>query len=98
MRLNAQNGNLALLVFSGLVIAAVRIAAQEAAWDAGNLSETGRFESNGTGELPDGWTIVAPNKALAPHFTLLRDSTGGTRLSASGNGRDECFGFIKYPV
>src|SRR5262245_11105813 len=98
MFLNAQRRCVALLLVSGLVAASTGADAGESSWDEGNLIANGRFESSGADELPEGWAIVAPNKALGPHFAVLRDSTGGTRLAASGNGRDECFGFIKHPV
>ena len=95
---NGRNQCLALLLVSGFVPAAASAAEGETSWDEGNLIANGRFASKGTGELPEGWTVVAPNKALGPKFAPLRDANDGTRLSASGNGRDECFGFVKHPV
>ena len=95
---NARNQCLALFLVSGLIPAAVPAAGGETSWDEGNLIANGRFASRGTGELPEGWTVVAPNRALGPKFALVRDASGGTQLSASGNGRVECFGFIKHPV
>src|SRR5262249_43029428 len=95
---NARNQCLALLLVSGLVPAAASAAEGETSWDEGNLIANGRFPSKGTDELPEGWTVVAPNRALGPKFAPLRDASDGTRLSASGNGRDECFGFVKHPV
>lgn len=98
MFLIARNLCHALLLIGGFVVAAAPISAGEISWDEGNLIANGRFDSKSALELPDGWTVVAPNKALAPKFALRRDSEAGTQLSATGNGRDECFGFIKHPV
>ena len=71
----ARNRCLALLLISGLVPAAVSAAEGETSWDEGNLVANGRLTSQGTGELPDGWTVVAPNKALGPKFALVRDAS-----------------------
>jgi len=98
MFVRARSQCLALLFVGSLVAAAIPATAGDTAWDKGNLIANGRFETSDTAELPDGWTVVAPNKALGPQFALVRDSGSGTRLSAAGNGRDECFGFIKHPV
>src|SRR5262249_15938605 len=98
MILSARNQCLALIMGGGLIVAATPAGAGEKSWDEGNLIANGRFESKGKTELPDEWTVVAPNKALGPQFVLLRDSGGGSQLSAAGNGRKECFGFIKHPV
>src|SRR5580765_4463026 len=98
MSLTSRNQYLALLVACGLVCTAATANAGEPSWDEGNLIANGRFASTESGELPDGWTVVTPNKALGPQFVPLRDSNGGTQLSAAGNGRDECFGFIKHAV
>jgi predicted amidohydrolase len=98
MFLAAHSQCLALILVGGLVVASSPAESAEKSWDEGNIIAHGRFESSGTGELPDGWIVVAPNTALGPQFALQRDSSGGTRLSASGNGRDECFGFIKHAV
>src|SRR5262245_35233448 len=95
---SARRQCLALLVVGGLAAAAVPADAGEISSDEGNLIANGRFESSGSAELPDGWTVVAPNKALGPKFALLRGSGGDTQLSAAGNGRDECFGYIKHSV
>ena len=98
MFLSTRNQCFALLLVSGLIPTAALAAEGETSWDEGNLIANGRFAPNGTGELPEGWTVVAPNRALGPRFALVRKTSGGTQLSASGNGRDECFGFIKHPV
>src|SRR5262249_27542491 len=97
MYLRVRSQGLALLFVGSLVAGANPATAGEIPWDKGNLIDNGHFEASETAELPDGWTVVAPNQALGPQFALVRDS-GGTRLSAAGNGRDECFGFIKHPV
>ncbi|MBI2301263.1 MAG: carbon-nitrogen hydrolase family protein [Armatimonadetes bacterium] len=58
-----------------------------------NLIANGDFSRCATGGLPDGWEVVAPNPALAPCFA---GSDG--RLAARGNGRRECFGYVRHPV
>lgn len=98
MWLSAQNQCLALLLVSGFVAVAAAADRDVSSWDEGNLIAVGGVEASEAGELLDGWTVVAPNKALAPKFAVLPDSANGKRLSASGNGRDECFGYIKHPV
>jgi len=48
--------------------------------------------------LPLGWEIFAPNPALAPQFSSDCDPDGRVRLCAAGNGRRECFGFLRRKV
>lgn len=99
MQPNARNQCVALLLVVGLASTAFSAPKGETSWDDGNLIANGRFASRGAGDLPDGWTIVAPNKALSPKFALVRDaSSSSTRLSGAGAGRVECFGFVKHPV
>jgi len=49
--------------------------------------------SASSGELPAGWEAVCPNPALAPRF-----GHDGTALVATGNGRRECFGYLRRSV
>jgi len=63
-----------------------------------NLIANGRFAAGTVGELPSGWSLVAPNPVLAPKFKLAADAAGRQQLLAQGNGRDECFGYIWHPV
>ena len=48
--------------------------------------------------LPAGWEACAPNPALAPNFGSDRDEAGRARLWAEGNGRRECFGYLRRQV
>jgi predicted amidohydrolase len=48
--------------------------------------------------LPSGWEASAPNPVLSPRFGSDTDSAGRTGLSAQGNGRTECFGFLARGV
>ena len=62
-----------------------------------NVIPNGDFARGEIGQLPEGWTLVAPNPALAPTFQLV-EKDGKKRLMAQGNGRKECFGFVKAPI
>lgn len=64
----------------------------------GNLIGNGEFAFTGTTELPTGWEAVCPNPALAPVFCAVRDERGASLLLAQGNGRRECFGFVRHAV
>jgi len=66
-------------------------------WKNGNLIENGDFNRSGVGTMPDGWEIVCPNPALAPMFRLI-DFQGKSILMAIGNGRQECFGYVRHNV
>ena len=56
-----------------------------------NMTEDGRA-------LPAGWESVCPNPALAPLFGSGRTSDGRLCLTAQGNGRQECFGYMRHTV
>ncbi len=73
-------------------------AAEPAATNKVFLSED--FSGSAAGAAPTGWTVTAPNPALAPTFKVVDfpDGKGGKALQATGNGRKECFGFIEHPV
>jgi len=67
-------------------------------WDKDNLVTNGDFAKGNVGYMPDGWEIVCPNKALAPIFKLVETQDGDLSLMAMGNGRRECFGYVRYPI
>ncbi len=67
-------------------------------WDKGNLIANGDFTEGTVGAIPEGWETVCPNNALAPIFKLIRTGYGNSALMATGNGRRECFGYIRHPV
>lgn len=48
--------------------------------------------------VPGGWTAVTPNPALAPHFGCTSDAHDRPALWAAGNGREECYGYLRHPV
>lgn len=58
------------------------------------------FAKSTAGDAPEGWTVTAPNPAIAPVFKVVDFPGGksGKALLAAGNGRKECFGFIEHPV
>ncbi|MEI6511831.1 MAG: carbon-nitrogen hydrolase family protein [bacterium] len=67
-------------------------------WKTDNLIPNGDFSRGKVGGLPDGWEVVIPNKAIAPTFKLIKSSSGKMQLMAQGNGRKECFGYIRCPI
>ncbi len=67
-------------------------------WQAGNLVANGDFAEGRLGALPEGWTLAAPNPALAPKVQWVEGENGRRLLLAEGNGRKECFGIVKHPV
>ncbi|MBI4326827.1 MAG: carbon-nitrogen hydrolase family protein [Chloroflexi bacterium] len=67
-------------------------------WETGNLVANGDFSRGEPGGLPDGWSAVCPNPALAPSFELVTDAQGRRILLGAGNGRSECFGFVRHKV
>lgn len=75
-----------------------RPSAGDADWEAGNLISNRNFsQGSGTG-LPAGWTAVCPNHWLAPKFKFGIAPDGHPSLMAEGNGRGECFGYVRYKV
>src|SRR5438132_9467232 len=70
----------------------------ESTSNAGNLIANADFSVGEPGGLPDGWEAVCPNPALAPIFKLVCSGQGRQALLAQGNGRRECFGYVRCPV
>ena len=64
---------------------------------ASNAIPNGDFAQGEVGQMPEGWTVVAPNPMLAPTFQLV-EKDGKKMLMAQGNGRNDCFGYAKIPV
>jgi hypothetical protein len=67
-------------------------------WQQQNLVASGDFSRGQPGDLPEGWSAICPNPALAPRFTWVSDAPDRRRLRAEGNGRAECFGYVRHPV
>lgn len=67
-------------------------------WEQDNLVANGAFTAGADGVLPEGWTLIAPNPAVSPQFKRVTGAAGRPVLEASGNGRDECFGYVRHPV
>ena len=63
-----------------------------------NLISNGDFRQGTTGLLPDNWSVVSGNPALKPSFKLVPGQDGKRELMAEGNGRQECYGYIRHPV
>jgi len=73
-------------------------ASSENDWDKGNLIANGNFAKGDIGSIPDGWESVCPNEAIAPTFKLVSTEDGKPALMAAGNGRRECFGYVRHSV
>jgi hypothetical protein len=67
-------------------------------WVSGNLVANGDFAKGPLGGLPEGWSVVAPNPFLVPQFKLVKPEERKPALMAAGNGRRECFGYVRHPV
>jgi predicted amidohydrolase len=65
---------------------------------SGNLIDNGDFARGTPGALPTGWEAVCPNPALSPRFLWICREEGGGQLRACGNGRSECFGYVRHKV
>ena len=63
-----------------------------------DLIANGDFVVAAVGALPPGWEAMCPNPALAPRFASVRSEAGRTALKATGNGRPECFGYLRHAV
>ena len=65
---------------------------------SGNLIAHGDAMEGAIGSLPEGWSVVAGNPALRPSFKLVSSEGGKRELMAEGNGRKECYGYVRIPV
>ena len=63
-----------------------------------NLIANGDFRLGTIGSLPDNWSVVAGNPALKPSYKLVSGHDGRHELMAEGNGRQECYGYLRHPV
>ncbi len=73
-------------------------ASEEGRVQSTNLIANGNFAQGTVGSLPDGWSIVAGNPALKPLFQLVSRQGEKHALMAEGNGRRECYGYLRHPV
>ena len=67
-------------------------------WESGNLVLNGNFLNGSSTNLPEGWTAVCPNPAIAPEFRAEVAPDGRHCLEALGTGRSECFGYVCHKV
>lgn len=65
---------------------------------SGNVIANGDFLQGNIGSLPDGWSVVAGNPMLKPSFKLVSNPTSKPELLAEGNGRPQCYGYMRHPV
>ncbi len=63
-----------------------------------NFIANGDFQQGAIGSLPDNWSVEAGNPVLTPSFRLVAGQNGRRELMAEGNGRQECYGYIRHPV
>lgn len=63
-----------------------------------NLIANGDFVRGTIGLLPDGWSVVAGNPVLKPSFKLISREAGKPQLMAEGNGRRQCYGYVRHPI
>jgi predicted amidohydrolase len=64
----------------------------------GNLIANGDFSKGSVGMMPEGWEAICPNPALAPMFRMVNGQEGKMQLMATGNGRQECFGYVRHAI
>ncbi len=67
-------------------------------WTKGNLIANSDFSKGNPGGLPAGWEVIQPNPAVAPKFELVADDAGHRSLMGAGNGREECYGYVRQKV
>lgn len=60
-----------------------------------NFIVNGNFADGELGNLPTDWLLATPNLVLAPTFKLVKGNNGEKLLMAQGNGRKECFGYVR---
>jgi predicted amidohydrolase len=71
----------------------------EAQGSGKNLIAHGDSLEGVAGALPEGWSSFAGNPALQPSFKLVAGGPGGkSQLLGEGNGRKECYGYVRIPV
>lgn len=63
-----------------------------------NLIPNGDFMQGEIGSLPGGWSIGDGNPVLQPVFRLVAGRDGKLELLAEGNGRKECYGYLRAPI
>lgn len=84
------------------IVWVIILAGAGAAWAEATASKelivSGDFSKGSVGALPENWEVVCPNKALAPTFAWAETGKGEGCLTASGNGRAACFGYIRQKV
>ncbi len=90
---------LILLLDSCLALAPAGFAAPaDTEWNTGNLGANGDFSQGPASGLPEGWTAVCPNPAIAPPFMVETGTDGHRALTAKGTGEKECFGYVAHKV
>jgi predicted amidohydrolase len=64
-----------------------------------NLIPNSDFSEGELGELPNGWSLFSPEPHLAPKFRVAAEQ-GDQVLSITGNGNENCMGWIttSFPV
>lgn len=67
-------------------------------WGKGNLIANADFNLATGPNLPEGWTVVSPNPNLAPEFKIAPGPDGRPALEATGNRRQECFGYVSHKI
>ena len=71
----------------------------EAPGSGKNLIAHGDSMEGVAGALPEGWSSFAGNPVLLPSFKLVAGGPGGKyQLLGEGNGREECYGYVRIPV
>lgn len=89
----------AIFCFVGILTVSLASAGEPSpegtAHDSTNLIPNGDFMKGNVGAIPEHWTVVTPNPALAPTFRLVEGENGVKLLMAEGNGRKECYGYVQ---
>lgn len=70
----------------------------EAPGSGKNLIANGDLMEGEIGSLPEGWSGFAGNPVLKPSFKLVAGPGGKRQLQGEGNGRKECYGYLRIPV
>jgi predicted amidohydrolase len=64
----------------------------------GNLIANGDFMQGELGLLPDGWSVGTGNPVLTPSFKLISGEDERRELMAEGNGRRQCYGYVRHRI